>query len=83
MSKLIQIVGRTKYGLVGVLETPCFPCTYYGYFIEEFQNQWHTTDNAASNYYRTKEAALTSARELLKRLENKENNNERRIEERT
>lgn len=28
---LVQYVGRTRTGLaVGVLDTPCFPCRYFG-----------------------------------------------------
>jgi hypothetical protein len=64
-NKLLEIVGRTTYSTYGVLETPCFPCTYYGYVIrEDGHGGWMTTDNSFIHF----KATVEEAREWCKKM---------------
>jgi hypothetical protein len=63
---------KTKDGqLLGVLKTPCYPCSYYAGPIVLIQGQYYSGDNATSNFHRTKADASKALLELIKLLENK------------
>ena len=79
MNKLIQLFhqhetlgGRSIcVGTFAILETPCYPCTYYfgpANFVKglgERTGEWYTGDNATSNFHRTLTEAHEAARKRL------------------
>ena len=80
MNKLVQLFHQYEtlkngvsvcVGTFAILETPCYPCTYYfgpANFVKdpkERVGEWYTGDNATSNFHRTLQEARKAA---LKRL---------------
>ena len=62
--KLIKTLGKTAYGNpVGVVETKCCPCAFYGGVIIE---ENIPLDNSTCNFHRTEEEATKWAEKLLK-----------------
>ncbi len=67
--KLIKIVHEEvrefDKSTYGVLDTPCYPCQYYGGPIRKYDGEWYNSTNATSFFFRTIGEAENS---ILKKL---------------
>lgn len=66
MNKLIKYLGSSHHWSVGIIETACYPCAYYGgYFMHMRNGEPMPADNATGNFHRTIEEAEQHALKCL------------------
>lgn len=56
---------------VGILETRCYPATYYAGHINVNplnRDEWFGNDNATQNYHKTQDEALNSLIKIIERI---------------
>ena len=51
--------GKTR-ALIGVLLTPCYPCEWYGGFLQVHNGEWSPLNNDRG-FFRTKAEAMEAA----------------------
>jgi hypothetical protein len=53
MNRVVHTLGNEGAWLIGVIETPCYPCSYYGGYYKIIRGEPTPTDNRTGNYFRT------------------------------
>ena len=68
MNKEIKIFHTKSIGTWGILETPCYPASWYfgpvNWYKDRYERtgEWMTGDNATSNFHRSLEEAIAVAK---------------------
>lgn len=70
MSSTLLHSWPTAFGKYGVLETSCYPASFYAGWVQRTpEGEWLTCDNSTSRWHRTIDAAIQAAKAELKGLD--------------
>jgi hypothetical protein len=74
MNRVIHTLGNEGIWLIGVVETPCYPCSYYGGYYQIIMGEPVPTDNRTGNYFKTIPEAVKHAQTFFPTREQQKQN---------
>lgn len=63
-NRMVEIVAHKKCGTIAVLETPMFPCAYYGGRVLVRGPQWIPATNETRHFFREFRDAYNHAKQI-------------------